>query len=163
MMRGKVYKNNRSSIAIILKDAGHYWLDISTEDISIIVAGIVRTVAQAEQAGAGNIEEVKREMPFELYRAINKWLRQRGTKDAVFAIAYLDSTWNLICRSENTGTVCHKHLIWQLDALGIHFAHEKVNQEGDSRKKKPRHCYANPLDPVVCMITSVFDFIACFL
>jgi hypothetical protein len=109
----------------------------------------VRTVAQAEQAGAGNIEEGKREMMFELYRALNQWLIQRGTKDAVFARAYLDSTWNLICRSENTATVCHKYLIWQLDTLGIPFAHK-------------RYCYTNPLDPVVCIITSVFEYISCF-
>ena len=46
--------------------------------------------------------------------------------------------------------------------MGIPFAHEKTNQEGDSRKTKPRHCYPNPLDPYVCLFTGIFEYLACF-
>jgi hypothetical protein len=136
LMRGKAYKNIRSSIAMFFKDFGHKWSDDFTEEFGDIISGIVRTVSQAEQAGVGVIEEGKREMSFELYCAINKWFLKLGTKEAVFGRAYLQCCWNLICRSESTAQIRHKHLLWRTDSVGIPFAHEKVNQEGDSRRKK---------------------------
>ena len=101
-------------------------------------------------------------MSFEMYKLVNKWLIEMGGKDAIFARAYLLCTWNLICRTENTSLLCHKHFLWRSDAVGIPFAHEKTNQEGDSRKTKPRHCYPNPLDPYVCLFTGIFEYLACF-
>ncbi len=162
LMRGKAYKNSRSHLAMFFKDHGHRWEDEFAEKVSDILKGITRVVAKEVQNGHGKIEEGKREMSFEMYKLVNKWLIGMGGKDAMFARAYLLCTWSLICRTENTSQICHKHFLWRSDSVGIPFAHEKTNQEGDSRKTKPRHCYPNPLDPYVCMFTGVFEYLACF-
>jgi hypothetical protein len=162
LMRGKAYKNSRSHLAMFFKDHGFRWQDEFAEEVSDLVKGINRVVSKEVQKGHGNIEEGKREMSFEVYKLVNKWLVEMGGKDAIFARAYLLCTWNLICRTENTSLICHKHFLWRSDAVGIPFAHEKTNQEGDSRKTKPRHCYPNPLDPYVCLFTGIFEYLACF-
>jgi hypothetical protein len=87
LMRGKGYKNILSYITMYLNDNDCRLGARFIEDVSNIVIGIVRTVSQAEQLGEGNIEEGKREMTYELYVCLNKWLLQLGTKDAVFARA----------------------------------------------------------------------------
>ena len=162
LMRGKAYKNSRSHLSMFFKDHGFRWQDEFAEKVSDLVKGISRVVSKEVQKGHGNIEEGKREMSFEMYKLVNKWLIEMGGKDAIFARAYLLCTWNLICRTENTSLICHKHFLWRSDAVGIPFAHEKTNQEGDSRKTKPRHCYPNPLDPYVCLFTGIFEYLACF-
>jgi hypothetical protein len=162
LMRGKAYKNSRSHLSMFFKDHGHRWADDFAEQVSDLVKGITRVVSKEVQKGHGNIEEGKREMLFEIYKLVNSWLIEMGGKDAIFAQAYLLCTWNLICRTENTSLICHKHFLWRSDAVGIPFAHEKTNQEGDSRKTKPRHCYPNPLDPYVCCFTGIFEYLACF-
>ncbi len=161
-MRAKAYKNCRSHLAMFFKDHGFRWQDEFAEQVSDLLKGITRVVAKEIQQGHGNIEEGKREMSFEMYKLVNKWLIEMGGKDAIFARAYLLCTWNLICRTENTSLICHKHFLWRSDAVGIPFAHKKTNQEGDSRKTKPRHCYPNPLDPYVCLFTGVFEYLSCF-
>ncbi len=162
LMRSKAYKNSRSHLSMFFKDHGFRWQDEFAEKVSDLVKGISRVVSLEVQKGHGNIEEGKREMSMEVYKLVNKWLIAMGGKDAIFARAYLLCTWNLICRTENTSLICHKHFLWRSDAVGIPFAHEKTNQEGDSRKTKPRHCYPNPLDPYVCLFTGVFEYLACF-
>jgi len=52
------------------------------------------------------------------------------------------------------------HLVWIEDALGVYFAHSKTDQGGD-RPKDARHCYANPLQPPICVILSLAIYLAC--
>lgn len=89
-------------------------------------ASVTRIFGLALQCGsriliqdAGKIEEGKREMSFELYLAMNQWLLAMGNNASMFARAYILCTWNLSCRTENTLTICHKHLIWQSESIGI--------------------------------------------
>ena len=97
-----------------------------------------------------------------MHRLIQKWFIEEGSREAIFARAFSSVTWNLNCRGESTSSVCHKHLIWRTDALGIPFAHEKNNQQGDSRKKQPRHCYSNPFDCCLDGVLALFEYLVCF-
>ena len=59
-----------------------------------------------------------------------------------------------MCRSNNTTTIHLHHLEWRNDSLAIYFAHMKNDQTG-SRKRDPRHIYANPIDHEVCPILAL--------
>jgi hypothetical protein len=85
LMRGKAYKNSRSHLAMFFKDQGFRWQEEFAEKVSDLVKGINRVVAKEVQKGHGNIEEGKREMLFEMYKLVNKWLIEMGGKDAIFA------------------------------------------------------------------------------
>ena len=50
---------------------------------------------------------------------------------------------------------------WGQDTLRIYFAHQKNDQEG-TKKRDPRHVYANPLDPAVCPILSLALYLATY-
>ena len=62
--------------------------------------------------------------------------------------------WNLMCPSCNVVSLCYSHLGWKDDALGIYFAHMKIDQFGE-RPKEARHIYANPLMPEICPISAL--------
>ena len=162
LLRGKVYSNIRSSVTFFYKRYKQPMPADLKEELQDLLKGVNRTVALAEQSGQGDIEEGKKAISLELYRLINKWFLQEDTKEAIFARAFASVTWNLNCRGESTASVCHKHLVWRTDALGIPFAHEKNNQTGDSRKKQPRHCYSNPFDCCLDGVLALFEYLACF-
>ena len=39
---------------------------------------------------------------------------------------------------------------------------KKNNQQGDSRKKQPRHCYSNPFDCCLDGVLALFEYLVCF-
>ena len=87
-------------------------------------------------------------------------LREQNS-ESVFARAFMNITWNLICRSKNTTTIHLHHLEWTEDCLSIYFAHMKNDQTGD-RKRDPRHIYANPIDPTVCPVLALAIYFTTF-
>ncbi len=72
------------------------------------------------------------------------------SRDVIFARAFLILTCNLMSRASNTLTVCLSHVEFIEDALCIYLPKMKNDQLGQ-RPKYPRHIYANPIDPEVCL------------
>ena len=84
-----------------------------------------------------------------------------GSKEAIFAHAFLTLTWNLVCRSKNTVFIHRNHISWDRDALCIQFAHIKTYMAGNSAKHK-RHIYASPLCLPICALTALAKYLAVF-
>jgi hypothetical protein len=118
------------------------------------MTGLKNTSAAARGEKGSKLGEGKEPMPFEVYRALCKWMLEDGSSEMIFGHCFLTTTWNLMCRSRNTVFVRLEHMGWQNDAMTIQFAHTKTDREGKDAGFK-RHVYANPDEPVVCNILSV--------
>lgn len=123
--------------------------------------GLKKTTAAAKGRGVGKVQTGKRPMEFSLLCFLAERLLQSGHTDDIFAHCYLLLSWNLMCRSANTKSICFSHLQWFNDSLGIFFAHMKNDQAGE-RPMDARHVYANPLKPAICPILSLAIYFACF-
>jgi hypothetical protein len=88
-------------------------------------------------------KEGKEPMSPDLYRSICKWLVEWGNSDGIFAALFIVLSWNLVCRSNNTAKIPLSHLKRSVfDALQVNFKHTKVDQRGDTKRKK-RHLFLN--------------------
>eukprot|EP00979_Chaetoceros_neogracilis_P018584 scaffold10852_cov1569-Chaetoceros_neogracile.AAC.1 len=105
--------------------------------------GLLRARAEEKEAKGSRLSEGKDPMPFALYKRLCAKMMADGSKDAIFAHAFLTLTWNLVCRSKNTVFIHRNHISWDHDALSIQFAHMKTDMAGEDAKHK-RHIYANP-------------------
>ncbi|KAG6955985.1 hypothetical protein JG688_00011639, partial [Phytophthora aleatoria] len=64
-----------------------------------------------------------------------------------------------MCRAGNSVSIRYEHLEWDEDSLAILSGHMKNDQEGD-RQRDPRHIFANPMEPDICLILSVAIYFA---
>lgn len=116
--------------------------------------GLKRKKTQEIANGTADIKVGKDPLSLSLYKYFAKTLMKSAKKDSIFAHTFLLITWNLMCRAGNAVSVCHSHMTWREDALGVYFSHMKNDQSGE-RPRDPRHIYANPLMPEICPITSL--------
>ena len=100
-------------------------------------------------------------MQFSLYKLLCAKMMACGSKEAIFAHAFLTLTCNLVCRSKNTVFIHISNISWDHDALCIQFAHMKTDIAGDDAKHK-RHIYANPLCFTICALTALANYLAVF-
>ena len=100
-------------------------------------------------------------MPFALYKQLCAKMMADGSKEAIFAHAFLTLTWNLVCRSKNTVFIHRNHISWDHDALCIQFSHMKTDMTGEDAKHK-RHIYANPLFHPIFALTALAKYLAVF-
>lgn len=129
-------------------------------DLSDFMAGAKKDLAQARQDGTGKVREGKEPMQFGLYDFFGQYLLcNKDHIDAVFAHLFMTLSWNLVCRSKNTETIRLSHMRWLGDALGIVFAKQKNDQEGDNTDY--RSVYANPLRPQICPILALGIYFIC--
>jgi hypothetical protein len=63
------------------------------------MAGLKNTSAAARGEKGGKLGEGKEPLPFEVYRALCKWLLEEGDAESIFGHCFLTTTWNLMCRS----------------------------------------------------------------
>lgn len=101
-------------------------------------------------------KEGKDALSIDLYLSLCGWFLDWGTINGVFAHCFLVLTWNLACRSENTANIRMNQVTWStsFDSFEIFFGHTKTDQTGDD-SKYPRHCYANPLQPLCCPVLAL--------
>ena len=123
--------------------------------------GLLRGHAEEKQEKGGRLGEGKDPMSFPLYKFLCKKLVQDGSKEAIFAHAFLTLTWNLVCRSKNTVNIHMNHITWGSDSIIIKFAHTKTDVTGD-QQSYARHIYANPYDLDICAITALAKYLSCF-
>ena len=116
----------------------------------------------ARRAAVGNlakedppmsVKEGKDAMSVELYTKLCGWFLNWATLDGVFCYSFLVFSWNLACRSNNTGEVYLTDTNWvtYFYTFDIFFAHTKTDQTSNDAKY-PRHLFANPTNPLICPV-----------
>ena len=64
--------------------------------------GFLRAHSQEKEAKGSRLLEGKDPMPISLYKRLCAKMMADGSKEAIFAHAFLTLTWNLVCSSKNT-------------------------------------------------------------
>lgn len=123
-----------------------------------VMSGLKNTAARARGQAGGKLGEGKEPLPFEVYRALCKWLLEDESNESIFGHCFLTLTWNLMCRSKNTVYIQREHIGWIGDAMTVQFAHTKTDREGKGARLK-RHLYANPYMPEICAVVSVARYL----
>ena len=125
----------------------------------------------ARRAAVGNlakedppmsVKEGKDAMSVELYTKLCGWFLNWATLDGVFCYSFLVFSWNLACRSNNTGDVYLSDINWAtyFDTFDIFFAHTKTDQTGNDAKY-PCHLFANPMNPLICPVFALSVYFSC--
>ncbi|KAF0704091.1 hypothetical protein AaE_015112 [Aphanomyces astaci] len=65
-----------------------------------------------------------------------------------------------MCRSRSTESVRIDHLSDEGDAIGVTFFKSKTDQ-GGTKRRDPKHVYANPMRPETCCILTLGIYLAC--
>ncbi|ETW03689.1 hypothetical protein H310_05075 [Aphanomyces invadans] len=116
-------------------------------DMKDLFQGMHRLKATAEQSSSIK-DSGKRHLKFGHYQALA--LASVKANDGGFQHLFLVLSWNLMARSKSTETVQLDHLTLEGDALGVTFYKTKTDQTG-SKRRDPKHLYANPLNPSICV------------
>jgi hypothetical protein len=157
------YKGYRSGLSYLQKRYKFTATVDFTTELTDLMTGVQRHANQAKQVGEGKIEDGVRPLSLALYKQINRWFVEDGSKEAIYSRAFATKTWNLACRGDSTGRVMIDHLKWAGDCVATPFAHSKEEQTGaDRRKRLPRHCFANPLEWEPDYMSSIFEYLATF-
>jgi hypothetical protein len=122
--------------------------------LALFMKGLANIEADERQRGIRQLQEGKTAMQFMTYQKMAELMMFSGD---VFSHLYLTLTWNLMCRSSSTSSITMNHINWCEDALVIYFSKTKNDQAGDSLAN-PRHCYANPSCPSICVVLSLGKF-----
>lgn len=123
------------------------------QEIAELKKGARRERAEAKERGDIKMEDGKSALTFELYRFAAGAILQESNPSSVFVHFFLLLSWNLMTRASNTAAVRAGHLRWEEDALMVGISRQK-NDQGAARMN-PKHCYANPKDPSICLILSM--------
>jgi integrase len=132
--------------------------------LALFMKGLANIEADERQRGIRSLQEGKMPLQFGTYQKISELMMFSGD---TFAHLYLLLTWNLMCRTNSTASLTMNHIDWVEDSLLVFFSKTKNDQAGDSLGD-PRHCYANPTCPSICVVLSLgmfeihfFAFISC--
>ena len=132
------------------------------KDLGQKFKGLFRGYAQEKEEKGGRLAEGKDPMSFALYKFLCKKMVEDGSKESIFAHAFLTLTWNLICRSKNTIHIHRNHVTWGSDGMTIRFAHMKTDTEGGDSARL-RHLFSNPYCLPICVTTAVGKYLSTFL
>ncbi|RHY63869.1 hypothetical protein DYB30_005634 [Aphanomyces astaci] len=119
--------------------------------------GMHRLTATDEQTSTLK-DSGKRPLGFSMYEALCQ--ESLKTSDSGFVHLYLVISWNLMARSKSTETIRIDHISFEEDAIGITYIKSKTDQTG-SKRRDPRHVYANPSSPAICTFLALGMYFAC--
>lgn len=104
----------------------------------------------------GTLDEQEADpISFELYKKICGWMIEAND---IFAWAWMTTEWNLMARTASVELLGLCNMKTSVDAIVIKFYDSKMDGGGD--KVTPKHCYANPIDPSICMFTALGCYLA---
>ncbi|RHY54550.1 hypothetical protein DYB38_008516 [Aphanomyces astaci] len=126
-------------------------------DLKDVFQGIRRITATSEQTTSVK-DSGKRTLGYGAYDALRRTTIL--AMDAGFLHLFLVLSWNLMARSKSTETIQLGHLSYEEDAVGITFFKSKIDQDG-SKRRDPRHIYANPLQPHTCAFLALGLYLDC--
>jgi hypothetical protein len=99
---------------------------------------------------------VKKKLPLEMagYKYVSGEFLRSDHKEHLVGHAILVLSWNLISRVSNTVSIHMNHLSWHGDALVVELCQHR-NGDAINKAGRPRHVYANPLQPEICPILAL--------
>ena len=98
--------------------------------------GLLRAHVKEQEGKGSCLWEGKDPMLFALsYKQLCAKMMADGSKDAIFAHAFLTLTWNLVCCSKNTVFICRNYTLLDHDALCIQFVHMITDMGGTTQNK----------------------------
>ena len=157
----KAYGTHRSALADLFTRSEVIQSELFKTSLAKLFKGLKKKSAKARGTKGMPLGEGKEPLPFELYRAICTWLLEDGSSEAIFAHAFLTTTWNLMCRSVNTVYIRREHVSWVGDSMVMQFPTTKKDKLGRLAGQK-RHIYANPDMPEICNVTSIARYLLAF-
>jgi len=153
-VRLEVYQSNsqfsaiRSAIAYVYTSSRVPMPDVMSNEMTIFINGMQRTISAAKEHLGLKITEGKDALSFDNYEFLAKQLFFSGEKKDVFNRLFLILDWNLMKRAENCVHAKINHIRFESDSLVFEFAKSKTQQTGDLHG--PWHLYANPDKPWIC-------------
>jgi hypothetical protein len=112
------YNGYKSAVKWGMKKINYSFPPDEETELKDFFSSLKKRTAKEKQDGEREIEEGKREMPWDVYEALAKYFWASGL---FFELAYLTLTWNLCCRTNNTEGIKMCHLSWHDDALKVFF------------------------------------------
>ena len=94
---------------------------IMIKDLSQFMSGLKRTVASPSAASRRSLDEGKKGMSFEVYKAMCEILFESDDDYYLFAHAFLTMEWNLLARSDNCFTIHVKHIEFKMTHFSFFF------------------------------------------
>lgn len=152
------YEKMRSSLMHLFRTADLIIDEQFYANLSVLMAGMKRTVAREHQASGEDASNTKAPMTLKAYKKMCEILMRSDSPECIFAHAFLTLEWSLMARADNCVRSHMNHLEWRDDALIIYFTHTKGDQEGLLRTE-PWHIYSNPLCPPICPILALSKYI----
>jgi hypothetical protein len=126
--------------------------------VNDVKKGAQRKRAQEKVEGLVPMEEGKAAVPGHLFLELAETLLK--SKDDIFCHTFAICSWMLMCRVSNVADLRCAHFSWENDALMISIVRHKADKEGERTDSK--HCYANPLNPNVCIVTALGIYFAVY-
>jgi hypothetical protein len=121
------------------------------QSFSIIsnTAMFAKPVVFVEESGRGKLKGGAKMHP----RREGTWLQ------FIFAWCFFVLEWVMMCRCSTTAAILISLMSWAGDCICIDVARSKSDQTGE--KEFPRHIYANPYMPWVCLFLSLAVYVFC--
>ena len=146
-----VYGIAQSALGDLYRRHGMTFPVALSESINDVKKGAQRMRAQEKVEGRAPMEEGKAAIPGHLYLELAEALLKSG--EDVFCHTFAVCSWNLMCRVSNVADLRGAHLSMENDSLLISIVPHKADKEGE--RTDPKHCYANPSTPSVCVFTAL--------
>ncbi|RHX99652.1 hypothetical protein DYB36_013962 [Aphanomyces astaci] len=125
--------------------------------LKTIFTGMQRLTATDAQSSSVK-DSGKRRLGFSMYESLCS--KSLAAVDSGFVHLFLVISWNLMARSKSTETIQLDHISFEEDAVGITYCKSKTDQAG-TKRRDPRHVYANPSSPAVCAFLAFGNYFAC--
>jgi hypothetical protein len=110
------------------------------DELSVYFKGLKRVGAKRKRDLGEEIREGKEPLDFELFKVLMMLLLTSNKSMFRWAHCYAVLTWNLMCRSNNTGNIHISRMQWGLDSLLVYFAVTKMDQGGETERPNPYIC-----------------------
>ena len=105
----------------------------------------------------GDVDEMAADiLAYEGYCYICKEFFQRGM---FLSLAWIVFAWNCICRHDNVKVASFHHLTACNDYIRTHFDRTKTMGGAWSKESNPKHCFANPLKPWICLNFTLGEYV----
>jgi len=148
------YGQIRSALKHLYRQCSEKFDDDYDRDLSQFMSGLKHRIALSRAASGRSLEQGKKGMTYEVYKAMCEILFKSDDDDYLFAHTFLTMEWNLLARSDNCFTMHVKHVEFKNDSLLFFFGKSKGNQLGEG-SENPWHVYSNPHNPIICPVLSL--------
>ncbi|MEZ0209060.1 MAG: hypothetical protein ACAH17_02710 [Candidatus Paceibacterota bacterium] len=153
-----VFGVSQSALVDLFKRHGKMFPEGFYANINDVRKGAQRKRTQEKVDGLVPMEEGKAAIPGYLYLDLAEAMMRSG--EEVFCHAFAVCSWVLMSRVSNIADLRGAHFSWESDSLVISIIRHKADQEGE--RTDPKHCYANPFNPNVCVVTALAIFFAVY-